>query len=57
MDCMTRSLDGNKLNPLPERDLWKSTIKKKAQIMSKCGALPTLKNGKFDARRLPDEGI
>jgi hypothetical protein len=23
MDCVTRPLDGNMLNPLPENDLWK----------------------------------
>jgi hypothetical protein len=30
MDCMTRSLDGNMLNPLPENDLRKMAIEKKA---------------------------
>jgi hypothetical protein len=30
VDCVTRSLDGNMLNPLPANDLRKITIEKKA---------------------------
>jgi hypothetical protein len=55
--CATYSLDGNILNHLYDKDLWKMTIEKKACFMSFYVRASDMKNGKFDARRLLGEGI
>jgi len=57
VDCVTYPLDGNMLNTLFENDLWKLTSEKRACFMSFYVRALHSKNGKFDARRLLDEGI
>jgi hypothetical protein len=41
VDCVTNALDENTLNPLPENDLWKTNSLKRAEKLSKLGALLT----------------
>jgi hypothetical protein len=53
--CVTYALDGNILNRLDDKDLWKSTIEKEAHFMSFYVRASALKNGKLAARHISEE--
>ena len=57
MDCETYRLDGNILNQLNDKDLWKMTIEKQPCFMSFCVHASNLENGKLAARQPLRKGV